>query len=68
MYANARAEGPFDDDGDGAIASALGKRRPTGSPGGPSAKRSPARGSDDEEEEEAFVNALEGDALSHLEQ
>ena len=61
------AEGPFDDDGDGAIASALGKRRPTGSPGGPSAKRSPARGSDDDDDD-AYVDALEGDALAHLEQ
>ena len=62
------AEGPFDDDGDGAVASALlGKRRPTGSPGGPSAKRSPARGSDDDDDD-AYVDAVEGDALAHLEQ
>jgi len=62
------AVGPFEDDEDGAVRAALlGKRRPTGSPSGPSAKRSPARGSD-EEEDEAFVDALEGDALAHLEQ
>ena len=63
------AVGPFDDDDDGAVRSALRGKRPASSPGGPSRKRSPAHaavsGSDDEDDD-AYVDALEGEALGDL--
>ena len=63
------AVGPFDDDDDGAVRSALRGKRPASSPGGPSRKRSPAHpsvsGSDDEDDD-AYEDALEGEALGDL--